>query len=520
MTLLPLRAEHGSPQEAQLFGIAWKQKSNLKKDLFHKETMKMKHMKRFMALFAALALVLAMAAPAFADEPTTGSITINNAIKDTTYTAYKIFDLDYVEATTTTKASYAYKADANWKAFVTSPGAGAAYVDYNEKTRAVTAKDEFTKEQAPAFAKAALAYARDNGITGVTETADASGKVEFKNLDLGYYVVDTPMGALCVLDSTIPNVNVNEKNEVPSVEKKVKAGSDYAASNTAKIGETVEFETKINVKKGAANYVLHDKMDAGLTLDKTSIKVVVDDAVVTANETTTYAVKTEQGDKKDSDCTFEIVFADTYVAGLAGKTIVVTYNATLNSKAVVGGTGNNNETYLKYGNDNNTTHGKTTTYTYEFDVVKTNDADQLLEGAVFSLYESEDAPTPMNLVAVGTGVYRLPTTGETASVTQFTAGKVTIQGLANGNYYLEEITAPKGYNKLDHRERITIDNADLKATTTENTYTNGGVKVVNKAGTVLPGTGGIGTTVFYLIGGGLMVAAAVLLIAKKRMENK
>lgn len=480
----------------------------------------MKHMKRFMALFAALALVLAMAVPAFADAAVTGSITINNAVKDTTYTAYKIFDLDYVDATDTTKASYAYKADDNWKAFVTGTGAGAAYVDYNEKTRAVTAKGEFTKEQAPAFAKEALAYAKSKSeITGVTVTADASGKVKFTELPFGYYVVDTPMGALCVLDSTIPNVNVDEKNEVPSVEKKVKAGNTYEASNTAKIGDTVEFETKINVKKGAANYVLHDKMDAGLTLDSASIKVTVDGADVTS-DTTKCTIKTTG--MTDADCTFEIEFADTYVAelGLADKTIVVTYNATLNSNAVVGGTGNKNETYLKYGNSNDTTHSMTTTYTYEFDVVKTNDANQLLEGAVFSLYTSEEATTPMNLVAGSTGVYRLPTKDDTTTVTTFTAGKVTIQGLANGNYYLEEITAPKGYNKLDHRVEITINNADLKANTTENTYTDGGVKVENKAGTTLPGTGGIGTTIFYLIGGGLMVAAAVLLIAKKRMENK
>ena len=478
----------------------------------------MKHMKRFMALFAALALVLAMAVPAFADEPTTGSITIKNAIEGTTYTAYKIFDLDYVAATTTTKASYAYKADANWKAFVTGSGAGAAYVDYNEKTGAVTAKATFTEEQAPAFAKAAFAYAQGNSaIIGVTATADASGKVEFTGLALGYYVVDTPMGALCVLDSTAPSVTVNEKNEVPSVEKKVKVGSSYEASNTAKIGDTVEFKTEINVKKGAANYVLHDKMDAGLTLDSSSIKVTVDGADVTA-DATKYTIKTTG--KTHTECTFEIVFADTYVAGLADKTIVVTYNATLNSNAVVGGVGNKNDTYLKYGNDNNTTHSTTTTYTYEFDVVKTNEDNQLLDGAVFSLYASEEATTPMNLVAVSTGVYRLPTKDDTTTVTTFTAGKVTIQGLANGDYYLEEITAPKGYNKLDRRVKITISNADLKANTTENTYTDGGVKVENKAGTTLPGTGGIGTTIFYLIGGGLMVAAAVLLIAKKRMENK
>ena len=478
----------------------------------------MKHMKRFMALFAALALVLAMAVPAFADEPTTGSITINNAIEGTTYTAYKIFNLDYVAETPTTKASYAYTADANWKAFVMGSGAGATYVDYNEKTGAVTAKDTFDKEQAPAFAKAALAYAKDNSkITGVTATANASGKVEFTGLALGYYVVDTPMGALCVLDSTAPSVTVDEKNEVPSVEKKVKAGSSYETTNTAKIGDTVEFKTEINVKKGAANYVLHDKMDAGLTLDRASIKVTADGADVTA-DATKCTIKTTG--MTDTGCTFEIVFADTYVAGLADKTIVVTYNATLNSNAVVGSTGNKNDTYLKYGNSNDTTHSMTKTYTYEFDVVKTNEENQLLEGAVFSLYASKDETVPMKLVEKVAGVYRLATKDDITYVTQFTAGKVTIQGLANGDYYLEEITAPKGYNKLDHRVRITIDNADLKATTTENTYTNGGVKVENKAGTTLPGTGGIGTTIFYLIGGGLMVAAAVLLIAKKRMENK
>ncbi len=475
----------------------------------------MKHMKRFMALFAALALVLAMAVPAFADTtPTTGRITINNAVKYTTYTAYKIFDLDYVDATATTKASYAYKADAKWKAFVTGSGAGAAYVEYNEKTGAVTAKDTFNEEQAPAFAKAALAYAKDNsGIAGVTATADVSGKVEFTGLALGYYVVDTPMGALCVLDSTAPSVTVDEKNEVPSVVKKVKAGSSYEATNTAKIGDTVEFKTEINVKKGAANYVLHDKMDAGLTLDSASIKVTVGSANVTANADT-YTIKTTG--MTDADCTFEIAFADAYVAGLADETIVVTYNATLNSNAVVGSTGNKNDTYLKYGNSNDTTHSMTTTYTYEFDVVKTNDANQSLEGAVFSLYASKDETVPMKLVKNGTDVYRLATKDDITTVTKFTAGKVTIQGLANGNYYLEEITAPKGYNKLDQRVKITIDNADLKANTTG----DGGVRVENKAGTTLPGTGGIGTTIFYLIGGGLMVAAAVLLIAKKRMESK
>lgn len=479
----------------------------------------MKHMKRFVALFAALALVLAMAVPAFADTAeTTGSITINNAVKDTTYTAYKIFDLDYVDATATTKASYAYKADAKWKAFVTGSGAGAAYVDYNEKTGAVTAKDTFTEEQAPAFAKAALAYAKGNSeITGVKATADAGGKVEFTGLALGYYVVDTPMGALCVLDSTDPSVTVDEKNEVPSVEKKVKAGSSYETTNTAKIGDTVEFKTEINVKKGAANYVLHDKMDAGLTLDSASIKVTVDGADVTA-DATKCTIKTTG--MTDTGCTFEIVFADTYVAGLADKNIVVTYNATLNSNAVVAGTGNKNDTYLKYGNDNSTTHGMTTTYTYEFDVVKTNEEKQLLEGAVFSLYASEEAPTPMNLVAGSTGVYRLPTKDDTATVTTFTAGKVTIQGLANGTYYLEEITAPKGYNKLDHRVMITINNTDLKATTTENTYTDGGVQVINNAGTTLPGTGGIGTTIFYVLGSVLVIGAAVLLVTKKRMSTK
>ena len=97
---------------------------------------------------------------------------------------------------------------------------------------------------------------------------------------------------------------------------------------------------------------------------------------------------------------------------------------------------------------------------------------------------------------------------------------ITIQGLANGTYWLEETQQPTGYNKLTERKSVTLENGNNTATMNDKTYASGGVHIVNQSGTVLPGTGGMGTTLFYVVGGGLMVAAFVLLVAKKRMENK
>lgn len=290
----------------------------------------------------------------------------------------------------------------------------------------------------------------------------------------------------------------------------------YGESNTAAIGSVVKFMTTIEVKKGATNYKLFDTMTNGLTLDTTSIEV----KKKKADNSTKLTETTDYSKVSATDHAFELDFNDSILE--EGTSLVVTYTATVNKDAVIGTEGNKNETYLKYGNDSESTHDQTKTYVYKFDVVKTNSEKKLLTGATFSLYADETTGTAIKLVKINDSEYRLATSLDASNtiVTQFDAGKVTIKGLANGTYYLQEDKAPKGYNKLTERKSFTIQDADLSASMSGNTYENGGVQVINNAGTTLPGTGGIGTTIFYLIGGGLMVAAAVLLIAKKRMENK
>lgn len=341
-------------------------------------------------------------------------------------------------------------------------------------------------------------------------------------LDLGYYLVDTSVGALCSLGTTKYNgsnyvAEIKEKNEAPTVTKKVEmSDGQYGESNTAAIGSVVKFKTTIEVKKGATNYKLFDTMTNGLTLNTTSIEV----NKKKADTSKKLAENTDYKKVKATDHAFELDFEDNILE--EGTSLVVTYTATVNKDAVIGATGNENETYLKYGNDSESTHDQTKTYVYKFDVVKTNSEKKLLTGATFSLYENETTGTAIKLVKINDGEYRLATSSdaESATVTQFDAGKVTIKGLASGTYYLQEDKAPKGYNKLPERKSFIIQDKDLSASVSGDTYEDGGVQVINNAGTTLPTTGGIGTTIFYLIGGGLMVAAAVLLIAKKRMENK
>ena len=193
-------------------------------------------------------------------------------------------------------------------------------------------------------------------------------------------------------------------------------------------------------------------------------------------------------------------------------------------------TGNTNTAQLKYGN-NSTVESTTTTYSYKFDLVKTDNSKKLLTGAKFKLYDTKDSNTPVNLIKdTATGNYRVAETGETAAIEEIEINRynaVTISGLNKKTYYLEETQAPEGYNKLTERQPVElgkegfVTNATLTGSGAKGAeWTEGGVQVINNAGATLPSTGGMGTTLFYVIGGGLMVAAVVLLVTKKRMENK
>ena len=482
----------------------------------------MKRVKRVLALLAAFALVLAMAVPAFA-EGETGSITVQGAVNGESYSIYKIFDVTGYD-TTTKPHKIAYKVTDDWASFFEKGKPGAAYVTLDSKKQiSGTMLDSST---APEFAAAAIKWAKDSthNIKATESKTANEGGVTFTGVTNGYYLVDTSLGALCSLDNVTGNTaTISEKNKVPSVEKKVKNGDSYDSSNSAKIGDTVEYKTTITINGSVEKVVLHDKMDAGLTFNETSVKVKVGGADVAADS---YTLK-KSAELSDS-CTFEIEFKDSYIAGLkTGTQIEVTYSATLNKNAVIGTTGNKNDTWLKYGNNGSVT-SETTTYSYSFDLVKTDSDGTLLAGAKFKLYADQDCTNEIELVADGANGYRVATTGETGvPYIETNANRaLTIKGLkGTTTYYLKEIEAPKGYNELENAFAFNIASANISSnlSDTSNKWDEGkstGIHIINNAGTTLPSTGGMGTTVFYVVGGGLMAVAVVLLVTKKRMENK
>ena len=364
----------------------------------------------------------------------------------------------------------------------------------------------------------------------------ATATVSFTGLDLGYYLVDTTLGTLCSLDTTNPNVTMEEKNEAPTNEKLVeedsmvgKEGVDaWGTTNDADIGQTVNFKSTITAQAGAENYVFHDTMSAGLTYTGVT-GITLNDTTVDASN---YTVVTEG---LTDGCTFEVRFTQAFCDTLkANDQIVVSYTAVLNEKAVIAGNGNPNESKLSYGDKGDATHtpsgttppSKTTTYTWDVDVFKytlNGETETALAGATFTLSKNADGSNPIALVSEGNNVYRVAKTDESGTVTAITTdatGKFTIKGLDADTYYLTETKAPAGYNKLPSAVTITIGaNGAVNATDDAPQGVNE-VKVLNQTGTELPSTGGMGTTLFYVLGSVLVVGAVVLLVTRKRMSNK
>ena len=496
-----------------------------------------KAMKKLMAALLAVAMVCAMAIPAFAAGgagATTGEgkITIDNAVIGHTYKIYRILNLQYNE----TANSFRYEKNNKWGAFVDEQSDKLA-VDANG---VVTWKEGVSAEKDGAPIKA-LAIAAGQHVKDTPSLAAdgsekaASSTVIFDNLPLGWYLVvsDLTSDAICSIDTTAKQVTIKEKNGVPTVTKEVEyASGSWGQGNDGNVGDTVNFQTTINVTDGdPTNYVLHDQMSKGLTFKENSIAVKVNDTLIT-----NYTVEYTNTDK----CTFEISFPNGTLH--TNDTVVVTYSATINNDAVVGTTGNENETWLKYGDNGETTHGKTKTYTWSFNIFKyftdSNNDMQYLADVEFVLYRKDNTANKTEYAQFNSNN---KLTGWTEAENEATKLKtnatstVAVEGLDAGTYFLKEITTPGGFNGLTSDVEVKITSScniltgatyavEYKMVNEEGfTDTDEQEKVVpieNKRGTTLPSTGGIGTTIFYVVGGGLMVAAAILLITKKRMENR
>lgn len=505
----------------------------------------MKLIKKMLAIMFAFMMVVGMGTKVNAEEngsttESAGKITINNAMAGQTYSIYKVLELESYDKV---NGLYSYKPATDWNSFFDSTidedtqkpkGAGSAYITIDSNGYAtwiagITDADKAT------FAKLALEYAKNKPITPVTEKKIENKTLEFKGLEFGYYLVDSSVGALCGLDTTNPNATINEKNGTPTVEKKVKEDStnEFGLSNTADIGQTVEFQTTITAQAGAQNYVLHDKMDVGLTFNN-DIQITLNSYKV-KNDSYNILLKSNStpGTKPLDDCTFEIDFSETFCNSLkADDQIIVSYSATLNENAVVGNAGNKNDTWLKYGNGTDTAHSTTTTKTYEIPVFKHAKKDNVengLAGAKFTLYSDKECKNPISLVKeADKSVYHRATTNESSNstikkITEITTdntGIFKITGLDADTYYLTEIEAPKGYNKLASAINVKIDsNGKIYLNGSKNANA-GDVKVENKTGTLLPSTGGMGTTMIYMAGAILVIASGIVLVSKKKSKAK
>lgn len=508
----------------------------------------MKKIKKFLSIILTVVMVLAMAAPAFAETPTTYTITINSNVTGHTYEAYQIFTGDL-------SSDGKVLSNIKW-------GTGVSAVGQQVLGDAVV-KAESIKAESDAIAFAKLVEDYLTKVKAETSTL-TDGAYVISGLTPGYYLVKDKDDSLTGYDAytayilkVVGNVDAAPKSDVPTSTKKVKdindstaTASDWQDSADYDIGDKVPFQltgtVAANYDKydGAYKFIFHDEAD-NLTLDTSSVKVYVDNSTMPIEETY-YVVKTTG---ICTDCDFEIVFEDLkkVESVVAGSVIRVEYLATLEDTADLGNDGNANTMYLEYSNNPNPIQGtdgthdtgktpedtvKIFTYKVVLNKVAKNASGtfQPLTGAEFKL-EKKTGDTWTDI-----------TTIKNDDGTTF-----TFSGLDDGQYRLTETTTPNGYNTIapvyfevsaTHDTNATDPKVtELTATQTNEKYEalteanitakftseleNGSLTtdIENRAGATLPSTGGIGTTIFYLAGIILMAGAVFFVIRSKRREN-
>lgn len=521
----------------------------------------MKKMKKLASLLMAVAMVFSMMATASAASKD-GSITVNDTIAGQTYTVYQILVLESFSG-----EAYSYKATSAWEAWLKTQTEYVAVSDTGYVTFVSGAS-------VSGFAAAAMKFVEENSIPAAVDPVKTEADdevVKFTNLELGYYLVDSTLGALCALTNTDKDAIIVEKNYEPGIDKKAKnEANNYVEDVNAQIGQIVEFAVKVDIYPGATNYVYHDAMTEGLTYINTTENPTAvyyapmsEDKELNAEfkkiagneEKVAYTVvsgcSTKEHDHPDgiTACAFHINFNQEFLDSVDDYTaITVNYYAKLNENAVtnhVDKDGNINYAKLTYGEYSSTGWDPAKVHTYLFEIVKTDNKANMLTGAKFKLY---DAATGGNLIPLiktgeedGKIIYRIATAEQIASKQQenpawttdeIEVGRAILEGVnLHVNYYLEETQSPAGYNLLDGRIKATmttdpnnsskvyVNGSDHIAIVEEGVYKSGGLRVVNQAGIVLPETGGIGTTIFYVSGATLALGAIVLFITKRRMED-
>lgn len=503
-------------------------------------------MKRIFTLMLALMMVLALSVTAFAAGPYT--ITINNSAAGHTYEAYQIFAGDLETANGKTVLT-----NITWGSGVTTQGQ-AALGDAAAKAESLT-----TEEDARAFAKAVVPY-----LTNPSVSTAGDGTYTIADLDSGYYLVKDKDNTLTNADDfytaylmkVVGNVTAAPKGDKPTQDKQIKhnENGEWGVVGDNQIGDTVEFRTITKVPNTSGytkyDYIIHDTMSAGLTSNvkaSADITIKVNDATVLPAE---YYTVTANGNSFSVQVDILKAIQDGKLAH--DNELYTYYTGVLNADAKVYDEGKqDNVAYLEYSNNPNvdTDKGKTPEkkvydWTFKMGINKVNENGGQLTGAKFALSKNgtlkvadmncNDEGIPavttglIGMVKISDGEYRVAVDGDTNVVYVVDAGNPVIKGLDDAiDYYLYETKAPAGYNLMSEPVHFVI-SASYAAdgsNYTSVTVTVGAAaasdtlsaNVVNKSGSTLPETGGIGTTIFYVLGSLLVVGAGVVLITRKRM---
>lgn len=527
-------------------------------------------MKKVFAAAAAIATVFGLAATTVAtanaagDNATLTVSTTDAKFAGKTVNAYKMFSA----TVSSDGGAVSYTLTDGWKPFFMSSTldglTGVTDANVNDKANEYVSKLTGKEKDLSAFAAKASNWAQTNNITAdatatVSKNAATDGKytATFTNLDYGYYVVAVPgatvadtnsqYAALVRVHST--SVDAEIKGALPTVDKKVQVNGTGKDATDAKIGDTLTFTLTSTIPDMSAyntyTFNFKDTLSKGLTFGQvTSVKV----GDTTLTKDTDYTVTTAPADSGKTLLTVAMKDFKTKQQANAGKKITVTYAATLNKDAVVGGAGNVNSATIQYSN-NPSTNGtgesepsKVRVFTYGFTVDKYtgknyDDTATRLAGAEFTL--AHKGGTAISFVKVAdsatqNAVYRVAKADEAGATTTITTpanGKVEFRGLENGEYTLTETKAPAGYNKLASAIGVKVDGQNNGTDTTNATVTitynndngndynqtasNGVIPVQNKSGAILPGTGGMGTIAFTVIGV-LVIALGVAWTLKRK----
>ena len=527
-------------------------------------------MKKVFAAAAAIATVFGLAATTVAtanaagDNATLTVSTTDAKFAGKTVNAYKMFSA----TVSSDGGAVSYTLTDGWKPFFMSSTldglTGVTDANVNDKANEYVSKLTGKEKDLSAFAAKASNWAQTNNITAdatatVSKNAATDGKytATFTNLDYGYYVVAVPgatvadtnsqYAALVRVHST--SVDAEIKGALPTVDKKVQVNGTGKDATDAKIGDTLTFTLTSTIPDMSAyntyTFNFKDTLSKGLTFGQvTSVKV----GDTTLTKDTDYTVTTAPADSGKTLLTVAMKDFKTKQQANAGKKITVTYAATLNKDAVVGGAGNVNSATIQYSN-NPSTNGtgesepsKVRVFTYGFTVDKYtgknyDDTATRLAGAELTL--AHKGGTAISFVKVAdsatqNAVYRVAKADEAGATTTITTpanGKVDFRGLENGEYTLTETKAPAGYNKLASAIGVKVDGQNNGTDTThatvvikydnnngsvyDQTASNGVIPVQNKPGVVLPGTGGMGTIAFTVIGV-LVIALGVAWTLKRK----